>query len=236
MPTNQQATNTTPTNRGRTNGHTHYTQRCNISAQEDFYREHSSSTCTQENNENYHEYYQNTHHIDDTVPPNIGPYQDHPHSSYREEKVVSKTGLYKGHPNSFPDMREGDGLVLNNDPYQDDTHSTLGRSTITNGTHRAATHIKRVHWNAQGAITKTSAIKTAIVQDDLDIVMIQDTRYKRRLSDLPNLRIHGYHTCHRTMDECGHGTVTMIKHTIPSEEAEQILLGDALRLYQPGYG
>ena len=33
----------------------------------------------------------------------------------------------------------------------------------------------------QGAITKTSAIKTAIVQDDLDIVMIQDTRYKHRL-------------------------------------------------------
>ena len=54
--------------------------------------------------------------------------------------------------------------------------------------------------------------------------MIQDTRYKRRLNDLPNLRIHGYHTFHRTMDEGGHGMVTMIKHTIPSEEAEQIHL------------
>ena len=28
------------------------------------------------------------------------------------------------------------------------------------------------------------------------------------------------------MDEGGHGMVTMIKHTIPSEEAEQIHLGD----------
>ena len=81
-------------------------------------------------------------------------------------------------------MRESDGLVLNNDPYQDNTHSTSGRSTTTNGTYSAATHIKLVHRNAQGAITKTSAIKRAIVQDDLDIVMIQDTRYKRRPDDL----------------------------------------------------
>ena len=80
--------------------------------------------------------------------------------------------------------------------------------------------------NAQGAITKTSAIKTAIVQDDLDIVMIQDTRYKRRLDDLPNLRIQGYHTYHRTMDEGGHGLVTLIRHTIPSKEADQVHLGD----------
>ena len=29
-------------------------------------------------------------------------------------------------------------------------------------------YIKLIHWNAQGAITKTSAIKTAIVQDDHD--------------------------------------------------------------------
>ena len=56
--------------------------------------------------------------------------------------------------------------------------------------------------------------------------MIQDTRYKYTLEDLPNLRIHGYRTYHRTMDEEGHVMVTMIKHTIPSEEAEHIHLGD----------
>ena len=83
-------------------------------------------------------------------------------------------------------------------------------------------YIKLVHWNAQGAITKTSAIKTAIVQDAIDIVMIQCTRYKRRLDDLPNFRIQGYHTYHRTMDDGGHGMVTLIKHTIPSEAAEQV--------------
>ena len=64
------------------------------------------------------------------------------------------------------------------------------------------------------------------MQDDIDIVMIQDTRYKRRPDDLPNLRIQGYHTYHRTMDEGGHGLVTLVKHTIPSEAADQVDLGD----------
>ena len=64
------------------------------------------------------------------------------------------------------------------------------------------------------------------MQDDIDIVMIQDTRYKRRPDDLPNLRIQGYHTYHRTMDEGGHGLVTLIKHTVPSEAADQVHLGD----------
>ena len=185
-----------------------------------------SSTGTQENNGGNHGRYQHTHRIYDTVLYNTSPHQGHPYSSGRGGKVVSKTGLSKGHPNSFSDMREGDGLVLNNYPYQDHTHSTSGQSTRTNGSHRAATHIKLVHWNAQGEITKTSAINTAIVQDDLDIVIIQDTRYKRRLDDFPNLRIHGYHTYRGTMDEGGHGMVTMIKHTISFEEAEQIHFGD----------
>ena len=39
-------------------------------------------------------------------------------------KLVSKIDLSKGNPNYFSIMREGDGLVLNNDPYQR-THLTL---------------------------------------------------------------------------------------------------------------
>ena len=86
---------------------------------------------------------------------------------------------------------------------------------------RSDTHIKLVHWNAQGSSNyKTSAIKTAIVQDDIDILMIQDTTYKHRLDDLPNLRIRGYHTYHIPIDGGGHGMVTIIKRTIPSEEVE----------------
>ena len=87
IPTSQQGTNTT--NRGRTNGrctrnNTHCTHRCNISTQEDFYREHSSSSCTQENNGVSHRRYQHAHRIDDTVLPNNAiisathPLQDDP--------------------------------------------------------------------------------------------------------------------------------------------------------------
>ena len=53
--------------------------------------------------------------------------------------------------------------------------------------------------------------------------MMQDTGYKHRLDDPPNLRIQFYHT---TMNVGGHGMVTIIKRIIPSEEAEQIHLGD----------
>ena len=53
-------------------------------------------------------------------------------------------------------------------PIQDDQRHQMGMR-------RSEPHIKLVHWNAQGGITKVSSIKTAIVPDDLDIVMIQDT-------------------------------------------------------------
>ena len=69
--------------------------------------------------------------------------------------------------------------------------------------------------------TKTSAIKTATVQDDIDIVMIQ--------AQTVILRIQGYHTYHRTMDEGGHRLVTLIKHPIPSEAADQVHLGDGTK-------
>ena len=185
-PTSQQDTNKTTTKRG-TNGrctrnNTNCTQRSNLFTKEDFYREHSSSTCSQENNGGSHGCYQHTHRIDCS------------------HKVSAENGPFQGH----------------------NVQTRPTKSTTKGPTN----YIKLVHWNAQGAITKTSAIKTAIVQDDIDIVMIQDTRYKRRLDDLPNLRIHGYYTYHRTMDEGGHGMVTLIKHTIPSEEADQIHLGD----------
>ena len=38
--------------------------------------------------------------------------------------------------------------------------------------------------------------------------------------------IHSYHIYHRITDEGGHSLVTMIKRTVPSEEAEQIYIGD----------
>ena len=52
----------------------------------------------------------------------------------------------------------------------------------TNSNTKSYIHI--VHWNAQGANQKTSAIKTAILQDDLDIVMIQDTNPEKTVCQL----------------------------------------------------
>ena len=71
------------------------------------------------------------------------------HSSSRsticfKKRAFSRTSKF------FTVMREGDGVVVNNDPYQGHPPSTSGRSTPTNGPHRAVTHAR-------------------------DIVMIQDT-------------------------------------------------------------
>ena len=149
--------------------------------------------------------------------PNNGPSQDHGCS----QSVHSDNGPFQGH-------RGSQSVSPDNGPFQGHHGCTTVNpvtNTLISSTGRA-NYIKLVHWNAQGAISKTSAIQTTIVQDDIDIVMIQDTRYKRRPDDLPNLRIQGYHTYHRTMDEGGHGLVTLVKHTIPSEAADQVDLGD----------
>ena len=87
-------------------------------------------------------------------------------------------------------------------------------------------YIHLVHWNAQSASQKTSAIKRTILQDDLDIVMIQDTQYRTRNYGMTNIKIHGYHTYHIPAGEDSHGLVTIIKQTIPSEKAPQIDTGE----------
>ena len=170
-----------------------------ISTKEDVYWEHLSSTCTQENNGVSHGRYQHTHRIDDTVVTNNGHYQVNPSSSHRRRKVVSKAGLSKCHPNSFFQI-----CVKVMDLFSITTLLGESHLLLQDNPQQQTEHTKQlpklVHWNAQGAITETSAIKIAIVQDGLDIMMIQDTRCKRRLDDLPKLRIHGYHTYHRTMD------------------------------------
>ena len=168
---------------------------------------------TKENDRSSSRYDRYTHRIDSVCCSKKGPFQDHTSCSY--------TACSDNCP--FHDDSCSHTVCSNNGPFHGNHVQTGATMSAPKGT---TNYITLVHWNAQGAIIKTSAIETTIVQDDLDIVMIQDTRYKSRLDDLPNLRIHGYHTYHRTMDEGRHGMVTLIKHTIPSEEAEQIHLGD----------
>ena len=184
------------------------------------------------------------HSCSHTVCVNKGPFQDHSCS----HPVSSSNGPFQDNSCShtvcvvgkgpFQDHSGSQSVSLDNGPFQGNSSSQSVcpdngpfqghqvkhvTNTIMYSTGRA-NYIKLVPWNAQGAISKTSAIKTAFVQDDIDIVMIQDTRYKRGPDDLPNLRIQGYHTYHRTMDEGGHGLVTLIKHTIPSEATDQVHL------------
>ena len=45
------------------------------------------------------------------------------------------------------------------------------------------------------------------------MVMIQDTRYKPRKDDTPQLKIHGYHTYHIPVRPKSHGLVTIVKKT-----------------------
>ena len=97
-PTSRQATSNTPRKRG-TNGrctgnHTNSTHRCNISIKEDFCREHSSSTGTQENNGGSHGCYLHTHCIDDIVRYN-GPFQGHRGCSHTA--CPTSNGPFQGH-------------------------------------------------------------------------------------------------------------------------------------------
>ena len=91
-----------------------------------------------------------------------GPFQDHGGVL----PVCSGNGPFQDNGGSQP-------VCPDNGPFHGN-HVKPVTNTVISPTGRA-NYIKLVHWNAQGAISKTSAIKTVIVQDDIDIVMIQDT-------------------------------------------------------------
>ena len=139
-------------------------------------------------------------------------YQGDPHSSrQREGKFVAKAGLSKEQPNYFSDMREGDGLVLNNDPHHDHKHSTSGRSTTTNGPHRVSTH------SQAGRLERTrSNYKDHCNQDShLYKMTLPSWWYKTQdtTADWRIFLIWGYTDTtptHGAMDEGRHGMVIMI--------------------------
>ena len=106
-----------------------------------------------------------------------GPFQSH--KSYIPPNALSSTNQSKSskRPAFYQNCPSQDNV--NGDPMStsQDRISCTGQLPNNNNT---KSYIRMVHWNAQGANQKTSAIKTAILQDELDIVMIQDTRYKPR--------------------------------------------------------
>ena len=78
-----------------------------------------------------------------------------------------------------------------------------------------------VQWNTQSANDKIGLLQAEITEHDIDIVLLQDTRLKRRQDGIPKLRIDGYHTYHIPMSEdpavqC-HGLITLVSNRVPSK-------------------
>ena len=86
--------------------------------------------------------------------------------------------------------------------------------------------IKIVHWNCRGANGKLEAIKDVIQRDCIDILLLQDTRLsRRRVDNLPKLRLHGYSTFDVPKSETSHGMVILVHKDIPSDLAQQFIFG-----------
>ena len=114
-PTSRQATSDAPrergTNRRCTGDHTDSTHRCNIPVKEDFCREHSSSTSTQEDNGGSHGCYQHPHPVEDKVSYN-GPFQGH--RSFSHTVCPTSNGPFQGHQGSSHTL-----CSTSNGPFQD---------------------------------------------------------------------------------------------------------------------
>ena len=113
-PTNRQATSDAPrergTNRRCTGDHTDSTHRCNIPVKEDFCREHSSSTSTQEDNGGSHGCNQHPHPVEDKVIYN-GPFQGH--RGFSHTVCPTSNGPFQGHQGSSHTL-----CSTNNGPFQ----------------------------------------------------------------------------------------------------------------------
>ena len=78
--------------------------------------------------------------------------------------TISEAGLAQVHH---------EAAVRNKD--SGDVHLSAGRTQALDGTEKIR-ELKIVHWNAQGANQKTARITSTILNENIDIMMIQDTR------------------------------------------------------------
>ena len=75
--------------------------------------------------------------------------------------------------------------------------------------------LKIVHWNAQGANRKRALITSCIINEGIDIMLIQDTRLKKRQDGRVPIRVPGCHTFYKPLDENCHGLLTIVRKNIP---------------------
>ena len=121
-----------------------------------------------------------------------------------------------------------DGISNNQSDEEDETNSDSDDSTETTKAQSVRSvnfnGIKIVHWNCRGANGKLAAIKVVI--DCIDILLLQDTHLsRRRVHNLPKLRLHGYSTFDVPKSETSHGMVILVHKDIPSDLAQQFIFG-----------
>ena len=80
--------------------------------------------------------------------------------------------------------------------------------------------IKIVHWNAQGANTKRGRIKSTILHEKIDIMLIQDTRLEKRSDGRPPIKIPGYHTFYKAKSLNCHGLLTIVRSNLAADEID----------------
>ena len=78
--------------------------------------------------------------------------------------------------------------------------------------------VKIVHWNVQGANTELGRIKSTIVNEKIDIMLIQDTRLENRSDGRTRIRIPGYHTFYKAKSVNCHGLLTIVRSNLAADK------------------
>ena len=102
-----------------------------------------------------------------------------------------------------------------------DVHLSAGRTQALDGAEKIH-ELKIVHWNAQGANQKTARITSTILNENIDMMMIQDTRIQERPDGRAPVRVPGYYTFHKPIDENCHGLLTIVKRQIPAQHVDTL--------------
>ena len=96
-------------------------------------------------------------------------------------------------------------------------HSQHNESHLTEHV-RDNTEIRILHWNVQGlnSSEKQSALVAAIELDNIDVLMLQDSRISTRNDGKPPIRVPNCHTYSIPASAECHGLITIVRNNIPS--------------------
>ena len=157
--------------------------------------------------------------------------QDHGNTSSSDSSCSNQSWPNDVGDSHLPDQQEESDEDDNDSGPQGngDTNSTVDESETRTLTKNSLT---LVHWNTEGANQKIGLLQREIAKHDIDIVLLQDTRLRKRQDGIPGLRVNGYHTYHIPLgidpDVQCHGLVTLVNDRVPSKLITQPLdIGDS---------